>query len=57
MESFQSNFKQVAPSIIHLAREKKGQVSEELKPFLSMLDCDPEVDDAQEERQPTIGAY
>ena len=57
MESFQSNFEQVAPSILHLAREKKGQVSEELKPFLSMLDCDPEVDDAQEERQPTIGAY
>ena len=57
MESFQSNFEQVAPSILHLAREKKGQVSEELKPFLFMLDCDPDVDDVEEERQPTIGAY
>ena len=57
MESFQSNFEKVALSILHLARKKNCQVREELKPFLSMLDCEPDVDDAAEEGQPTIGAY
>ena len=48
MDCFRSNFEQVAPSVLSLAKEKKGKVLEEVDTFLSVLDCNSDIDDDQE---------
>ena len=48
MDCFRSNFEQVAPSVLSLAKEKKGKVLEEVDTFLSVLDCSSDIDDDQE---------
>ena len=56
MDCFRSNFEQEAPSVLSLAKEKKGKVPEEVDTFLSVLDCSSDIDDDQE-MEPTPGTH
>ena len=56
IDCFRSNFQQVAPSVLSLAKEKKGNVLEEVDTFLSVLDCSSDIDDDQV-MEPTPGTH
>lgn len=53
--TFEANFHQVTDSILHVAKMRKGKISEEIKKYLALLNN--EYDDDGDDIEPTAGKY